>query len=67
MNRPRPADGVRDELERDGLADAQAVERCVVTQIGAMEEDLAPVSQTDEAIRLSDDDSNDRAAGACTG
>ena len=64
MNRPGSTDGVHDQFEDDELAYLEAVERRVVMQIGAMEEDLAPVSQTDEAIRLTDGNPNDRAAGA---
>jgi hypothetical protein len=33
-------------------------------QIGAMKEDLAPISQTDEAIGLTDGNPDDRAACA---
>jgi hypothetical protein len=67
VNRSWSTDGVHDQLECDELADPQAVERRVLTEIGAMEEDLSPVSQTDETVRLTDGDANDRAAGTRAG
>jgi len=66
VNRAWSADRVHNQFERDELANLQAVERRVVAQIGAMEEDLASISQTDVAIGLADGNSDDRASGTRT-
>ena len=50
-------------MERNEVSNLEPVECRDVLQIGAMEEDLKPVSQTNIAIRLSDEQTGNFPAG----
>ena len=59
--RPRSAETVLEQLERQRVADRELVERRAFDQVAAMEVDVAPVSQADVAVALSDEQPDNRA------
>jgi len=54
--RTRPADRVLEQLERDGIADLEIIERGALPQITAMKVDLAIIAQADESVALANHD-----------
>src|SRR5438477_6543093 len=59
--RTRAADGVLEQLEGDGIAHDQLVERRAVAHVAAVKVDLAIVQHADEAVPLPDEELHDPA------
>jgi len=57
------ADGILEQLERDGIADDEIVERGALGDVAPMKEHLAIVCQADEPVTLADEQLRDSARG----
>ena len=61
----RAAHPVVEQLERDVVADCKSVERDAVTQIAAMEKNLATIREPDETVALADEQHDDSTNARC--
>lgn len=59
MQRAGTAHGVVQQLECDGVADGQIIERRILLHVAAMKEDLATACEADEPVALPDEQLDD--------